>query len=66
MRSILFKNMGSILQDYLKMKKHKNFDSVKSIREMRNKLAKGYLHNLDQEKEDLKGIRQKYRIDEKQ
>jgi len=45
--------------------KVKKFDSVKMMREIREKLSKEYSKNPDKESDDLKKIRKKYRIKSK-
>jgi len=47
-----------------KMKK-KNFDSVKLMRSIREKLTKRYLQNPDLETSDLEKIRRKYKLKQK-
>jgi len=44
--------------------KEKKFDSVKLMREIRDKLTVRYLLNPEQEAKDLENIRQKYHLNE--
>jgi hypothetical protein len=46
-------------------KKEKNYDSVKMMREIRDKLSKKYSKDPDKEIADLEKIRTKYRIKSK-
>ena len=43
-------------------KKEKKYDSVKMMREIRDRLSKEYSQNPDKEIDDLKKIRNKYKI----
>lgn len=46
-------------------KKEKIYDSVKMMREIRDKLSKKYSQEPDKERDDLAKIRNKYRIKSK-
>ncbi len=46
-------------------RKEKKFDSVRMMREIRDKLSKKYSQNFNQETEDLEKIRTKYKIKSK-
>jgi len=46
----------------MKNKSEKNYDAVEMMREIRDKLSKEYLNNIEKEKKDLKKIHSKYRI----
>lgn len=46
-------------------KKEKKYDSVKMMREIRDKLSKKYFQEPDKEIDDLEKIRTKYRIKSK-
>lgn len=43
-------------------KKEKKFDSVKMMREIRDKLSKKYSNNHDKEIDDLNKVKEKYKI----
>jgi len=45
--------------------KNKEFDSVETMREIRNKLSKKYIKHPEMEEKDLIEIRQKYGIKSK-
>jgi len=47
-------------------KEEKKFDSVKMMREIRDKLSKKYSQNPDQETSDLVKIKAKYKIKSKE
>ena len=44
------------------IKKEKKYDSVKMMREIRDRLSKKYSQNPEKEIDDLKKIRSKYKI----
>ena len=44
------------------IKKEKKYDSVKMMREIRDRLSKKYAQNPDKEIDDLQKIRSKYKI----
>jgi len=47
----------------MKNKKEKNFDAIKMMREIRDKLSEKYSENPGLEERDLQEIRKKYGID---
>ena len=46
----------------MKVRKKKNFDAVKMMRDIRDRLSNRYLDNPEIEDEDLQAIRKKYGI----
>ncbi len=50
----------------MKIKKNKDFDAVRMMRDIRNKLTEEYSLDPKKEEHDLKKIRKKYGIKEQQ